>query len=77
VVGDGVQMGGGVGIAPHMRIGAGARIAARAAVMCEIPAGETWGGYPAQEIRGALRDEAALRKLAGNVKPLLKLLKDA
>ena len=63
--------------APHMRIGAGARIAARAAVMCEIPAGETWGGYPAQEIRGALRDEAALRKLAGNVKPLLKLLKDA
>ena len=77
VIGDGVQMGGGVGIAPHMRIGAGARIAARAAVMCEIPAGETWGGYPAQEIRGALREEAALRKLADNAKPLLKLLKDA
>jgi UDP-3-O-[3-hydroxymyristoyl] glucosamine N-acyltransferase len=45
--------------------------------MCEIPAGETWGGYPAQEIRGALREEAALRKLASNAKPLLKLLKDA
>ena len=76
VIGDGVQMGGGVGIAPHMRIGAGARIAARAAVMCEIPAGETWGGYPAQEIRHALREEAALRKLADSAKPLLKLLKE-
>ena len=76
VVGDGVQMGGGVGIAPHMRIGQGARIAARAAVMCEIPAGETWGGYPAQEIRHALRAEAALRKLADSAKPLLKLLKE-
>jgi UDP-3-O-[3-hydroxymyristoyl] glucosamine N-acyltransferase len=75
VVGDGAQMGGGVGIAPHMRIGAGARIAARAAVMCEIPAGETWGGYPAQEIRLALREEAALRRLADSAKPLLKLLK--
>ena len=76
VVGDGVQMGGGVGIAPHMRIGAGARIAARAAVMCEIPAGETWGGYPAQEIRHALREEAALRKLADSAKSLLRLLKE-
>jgi len=76
VIGDGVQMGGGVGIAPHMRIGAGARIAARAAVMCEIPAGETWGGYPAQEIRHALREEAALRKLADSAKPLLRLLKE-
>jgi UDP-3-O-[3-hydroxymyristoyl] glucosamine N-acyltransferase len=75
-VGDGVQMGGGVGIAPHMRIGSGARIAARAAVMSEIPAGETWGGYPAQEIRLALREEAALRKIAEHAKPLLKLLKD-
>ena len=76
VVGDGVQMGGGVGIAPHMRIGSGARIAARAAVMSEIPAGETWGGYPAQEIRHALREEAALRKLADSAKPLLRLLKE-
>jgi UDP-3-O-[3-hydroxymyristoyl] glucosamine N-acyltransferase len=52
------------------------RIAARAAVMSSIPAGETWGGYPAQEIRHALREEAALRRLAASAKPLLKLLKD-
>ena len=76
VFGDGVQVGGGGGFAPHIRIGAGARIAARAAVMSNIPAGETWGGYPAQEIRGALREEAALRRLADSAKPLLKLLKD-
>jgi UDP-3-O-[3-hydroxymyristoyl] glucosamine N-acyltransferase len=76
VLGDGVQMGGGGGLAPHIHIGAGVRIAARAAVMSSIPAGETWGGYPAQEIRHALREEAALRRLAASAKPLLKLLKD-
>ncbi|MFM1935102.1 MAG: UDP-3-O-acylglucosamine N-acyltransferase [Planctomycetota bacterium] len=75
-VGDGVQMGGGVGIAPHLRIGSGARIAARAAVMCDIPAGETWGGYPAQDVRLALREQAAIRRLCASAKPLLRLLKD-
>lgn len=76
-LGDGVLIGGGGGLAPHLRIGSGARIAARAAVMTDIPAGETWGGYPAQEIRLALREEAALRKLAASAKPILKLLKDS
>lgn len=76
VIGDGVQVGGGVGIAPHLRVGPGARIAARAAVMCDIPAGETWGGYPAQEVRDALREQAMIRRLVGSAKPLLKLLKD-
>ena len=75
-LGDGVLMGGAVGLAPHLKIGSGARIAARAAVMNDIPAGEAWGGYPAQEMRGALREEAALRKLAASAKPLLKLIKD-
>jgi UDP-3-O-[3-hydroxymyristoyl] glucosamine N-acyltransferase len=75
-LGDGVMMGGGAGLAPHLKIGSGARIAARAAVMNDIPAGEAWGGYPAQEMRGALREEAALRKLAASAKPLLKLIKD-
>ncbi len=75
-LGDGVMLGGGVGIAPHLRIGDRVRIAARAAVMKDIPAGETWGGYPAQEIRDALREEAALRKLSASAKPLLKLVKD-
>jgi UDP-3-O-[3-hydroxymyristoyl] glucosamine N-acyltransferase len=44
--------------------------------MNEIPAGETWGGYPAQEIRLALREQAVIRKIVEHAKPLLKLLKD-
>jgi UDP-3-O-[3-hydroxymyristoyl] glucosamine N-acyltransferase len=62
-IGNGVRIGGGVGIAGHAKIGDRVSIAARAAVMGDIPAGETWGGYPAQDIRLALREVAAIRKL--------------
>jgi UDP-3-O-[3-hydroxymyristoyl] glucosamine N-acyltransferase len=58
VVGDGVQLGGAVGIADHMTIGAGARIAARAGLMSDVPPGETWGGFPARPIRQWLREAA-------------------
>jgi UDP-3-O-[3-hydroxymyristoyl] glucosamine N-acyltransferase len=74
-IGDRVHMGGGCGIGPHLTIGNDVRIAARSALMSNIPAGETWGGYPAQEIRSALREQAAIRKLTQLSKPLLKLLK--
>jgi UDP-3-O-[3-hydroxymyristoyl] glucosamine N-acyltransferase len=75
-IGDRVHMGGGCGIGPHLTIGNDVRIAARSALMSNIPAGETWGGYPAQEIRSALREQAAIRKLTPLTKTLLKLLKD-
>lgn len=48
VVGDFVQMGGRVGIADHLTIGAQARIGAGSGVRKNIPAGETWVGYPAK-----------------------------
>jgi UDP-3-O-[3-hydroxymyristoyl] glucosamine N-acyltransferase len=76
-VGNGVKIGGGVGVAGHLRIGDGVSIAARAAVMNDIPAGETWGGYPAQEIRLALREVAAIRKLVDWTKPIRRLLDEA
>jgi UDP-3-O-[3-hydroxymyristoyl] glucosamine N-acyltransferase len=63
-IGDGAQLGGRVGIADHITIGAGARLAASAGVMNDIPAGETWGGIPAQPIRGWMRETAWLRKLS-------------
>lgn len=62
VVGDGAQFGGRAGIADHVTIGAGARVAAAAGVMHDIPAGETWGGTPAQPIREWMRETAWLRR---------------
>ena len=62
-VGDGAQIGGGCGIADHLTIGRGVRLAARSGVMSDIPDGETWGGFPAQDIRLALREVALVRKL--------------
>jgi UDP-3-O-[3-hydroxymyristoyl] glucosamine N-acyltransferase len=61
-VGDGVAMGGRVGIADHVDIGAGARLGAGAGVFRNVPAGETWGGYPAQPMKAWLRQTAWLVK---------------
>lgn len=76
-IGDGVQIGGAVGIAGHLKIGSGVKIAARAAVITDIPAGETWGGYPAQDLRLALREVVAVRKLVDWTKQIRKLIDDA
>ena len=62
VVGDGVQFGGRAGVADHVNIGDGARIAAAAGVMRDVPAGETWGGSPAQPVRQWMRQSAWLAK---------------
>src|ERR1700761_5803125 len=57
-------LGGSVGLAPHVTIGRGARVAARSGVMHNIPAGETWGGYPAKTRMQWMRQEATLARLA-------------
>jgi UDP-3-O-[3-hydroxymyristoyl] glucosamine N-acyltransferase len=64
-IGDGVMLGGRVGVADHLEIGAGAQIAAGSAVLSDVPAGETWGGYPAKPLRRFLRETAWLSKAAG------------
>jgi UDP-3-O-[3-hydroxymyristoyl] glucosamine N-acyltransferase len=61
-VGDGVAMGGRVGIADHVDIGAGARLGAGSGVFRHVPAGETWGGFPAQPMKAWLRQTAWLAK---------------
>jgi UDP-3-O-[3-hydroxymyristoyl] glucosamine N-acyltransferase len=63
-IGDGAQLGGRVGIADHMTIGPGARLAAAAGVMSHVPAGETWGGFPARPRRQWLREAAWLSRMA-------------
>lgn len=62
-IGDMVMIGGNAGFTDHVTVGNGAQIAAGSGVMHDIPAGEKWGGAPAQPIRLWLREVAELRKL--------------
>jgi UDP-3-O-[3-hydroxymyristoyl] glucosamine N-acyltransferase len=64
-VGRGVLIGGQVGIADHVVIGDGARIAAKSGVIGDVPAGETYGGYPALPRVKWLRGLAALYRSLG------------
>ncbi|MEY3024185.1 MAG: UDP-3-O-acylglucosamine N-acyltransferase [Planctomycetota bacterium] len=69
-IGDGTLIGGGTGVADHLTIGRGVTIAAKSGVMNDIPDGETWAGYPAQERTQAMREAIAVRKLPDLVKKL-------
>ena len=73
-IGDGVIFAGQSGLAGHREIGARARIAAKAGVISDVPAGETWSGYPARPHREALRASAALFKLADMMRKLERLI---
>ncbi|MDP3745975.1 MAG: UDP-3-O-(3-hydroxymyristoyl)glucosamine N-acyltransferase [Phenylobacterium sp.] len=64
-IGDGVAFGGRAGVADHISIGDRAQIAAAAGLFRNVPAGETWGGVPAQPIRKWMREVAWLSKSAG------------
>ena len=59
-LGDGVQLGGGAGIADHVTIGTGAQLAAGSGLMHDIPAGERWAGFPAAPFDQTFRQIAAL-----------------
>jgi UDP-3-O-[3-hydroxymyristoyl] glucosamine N-acyltransferase len=61
---DFAVLGGSVGLAPHVTIGRGGRVAARSGVMHNVPAGETWGGYPAKPRMQWMRQETTLARLA-------------
>jgi UDP-3-O-[3-hydroxymyristoyl] glucosamine N-acyltransferase len=76
-IGDGAILAGQAGISGHLSIGAGARLAAQAGVFGDVPAGETWSGYPARPHRESLRASAALFKLAGIMRRLEKLLESS
>jgi len=65
VIGDGVMMGGRVGVSDHRTVGARAVLAAGSAVLQDVPAGETWAGYPAKPIRKWMREAAWLNRKAG------------
>ena len=71
---EGVILAGQVGVSGHHTIGAGARLGAQAGVFGDIPAGETWSGYPARPHREALRAQAALFKLPSLIRRLERLV---
>jgi UDP-3-O-[3-hydroxymyristoyl] glucosamine N-acyltransferase len=71
---DGVVIGGQAGFQGHHTIGKGARIGGQSGVFGDVPAGETWSGYPARPHRESLRAQAALYKLSGMIKGLERLL---
>lgn len=60
VVEDEVWIGGQAGIADHCHLGRGARIAAKAGVIGDVPAGETFAGYPAVARTRWLRGHARM-----------------
>lgn len=62
-LGDGVTLAGQVGLVGHLNIGDGAIVAAQAGVSNDIPAGETWFGYPARPRTQVMRANAAFLKL--------------
>jgi UDP-3-O-[3-hydroxymyristoyl] glucosamine N-acyltransferase len=71
---DGCMILGQVGISGHHTIGKGARLAAQSGVFGDIPAGETWSGYPARPHKEALRAQAALFKLPSLLRRIERLL---
>jgi len=60
---DHVAVGGQGGIAGHITIGTGARVAARAGVMRDVPAGATVGGFPAVPMKEFMRQNAILARM--------------
>ncbi|MDB4914388.1 MAG: UDP-3-O-[3-hydroxymyristoyl] glucosamine N-acyltransferase [Gemmatimonadetes bacterium] len=72
---DGCILAGQVGVSGHHTIGTGARLAAQAGVFGDIPAGETWSGYPARPHREALRAQAAMFRLPGLIRALERLVR--
>lgn len=71
---DGAMLLGQVGVSGHHTVGKGARLAAQAGVFGDIPAGETWSGYPARPHKEALRAQAALFKLPSLLRRIERLL---
>jgi len=62
-IGNYVMMGGAAGLAGHLTIGDGARIAAHSGVMRDVEPGQTVAGSPALPAKEFWRQIAALRKL--------------
>lgn len=62
-IGDGVVLAGQAGLSGHIKIGHGAKIAAKSGVIGDVPAGASYGGYPAVPVQEWHRQTIALSRL--------------
>ncbi|MCR5336300.1 MAG: UDP-3-O-(3-hydroxymyristoyl)glucosamine N-acyltransferase [Synergistes sp.] len=74
-IGRGVIMAAQSGAANHCTIGDGCTVGGRAGVMCDIPPGSTVSGFPAQNHKLELRQQAALRRVPEMLRQLHELEK--
>ena len=58
------MIGGQTGIAGHLKIGSGVKVAAQSGIMRNIDDGETVCGTPARPIKTFMREIATVQKLA-------------
>jgi len=63
VLEDFVALGGQCAVVGHVRIGAGAQIAATSSVNSNVPPGARWGGTPAKPVKQWFREITVLKKL--------------
>ena len=73
VVEDDVVRAGQAGLADHLTVHRGARVAAQSGIIGDIAAGATVSGYPARRHRDVLRQAAALRRLTPLVQRLERI----
>ena len=74
-IGKNVVIAGQVGLAGHLNIGDGVFIGAKAGLSKDIPAGESWTGYPARPFMEVRKSEASVNKLKKTFKELKALIK--
>ena len=72
---DAAMFGGRAGVHDHVTIGAGAKIGATSVVTQDMPAGATWVGSPAHDLKAFLREAVAIRKLPNLLKEVRALSK--
>lgn len=70
---DYVIMGGQVGVADHLHIGKGAKIAAQSGLMRDVPAGQIYAGSPAMPERDVARHVLLMQQLPDMRKDLKKI----
>jgi len=63
VIGDGAVLGGRVGVADHLKVGAWAVVGGAACVGTNIPAGGVYAGYPAVPRAEAMENLKLMRRV--------------